>query len=259
VGSSFVGRLGPSLFEQVRPVLTPLEVVALRNQPWQRLAVSPDVEDLRLSAILSTLPGGDDRLHRARVKARVLAASDAKPRGLRPLVLAAGLVAGSASAGAIVQQLLTGIAADPPAEFDSRLEEPVAGSRVRGSVSSERAEPSVEAPDQGALAVAAPRPAPDQPQRKRTSNVATGEDPSSVFEAIRALRKGDDAARAQLLLERYLSDHPRGALSEDALALSIEAAESSGDSKARALAQRYLARYPKGRHRGLARRVLARD
>ena len=51
--------------------------------------------------------------------------------------------------------------------------------------------------------------------------------------------------------------NPQGALSEEALALSIEAAHARKDPAAKSHARRYLARYPAGRQRRLAERVLA--
>ena len=75
---------------------------------------------------------------------------------------------------------------------------------------------------------------------------------------MRALRKQGDAARAQALLDQYLKANPHGALAEDALALSIEAAAARKDPRAADYARRYLARYPNGRFRSVAARVLAK-
>jgi hypothetical protein len=83
-----------------------------------------------------------------------------------------------------------------------------------------------------------------------------GEDPMRVAEALRALRKEGDPERAQGLLADYLKTNPRGALSEEALALTIEAAHTRADPRAKAYARRYMARYPQGRHQALAQRVL---
>jgi hypothetical protein len=91
--------------------------------------------------------------------------------------------------------------------------------------------------------------------RQRVSK-ENGEDPSEVLEAIRALRKQGDAARAQVLLDQYLKTHPSGALTEDALVLSIEAALARHDPRASEYAKRYLNRFPNGRFRSLAQRVL---
>jgi len=79
-----------------------------------------------------------------------------------------------------------------------------------------------------------------------------------VLTAYRALRAEHDPARAGLLLDRYLADHPDGALAEDALALAIEAAAGRDDARAAALGARYLARFPSGRYRAAAERARAR-
>lgn len=84
-----------------------------------------------------------------------------------------------------------------------------------------------------------------------------GEDTAPVLAAMRALRRGHDPVRARVLLDTYLSGHPRGSLAEEALALSIEAAVAHNDPDARALADRYLRLYPVGPFRTLARQTLA--
>ncbi len=91
---------------------------------------------------------------------------------------------------------------------------------------------------------------------KPRSTRPIGEDPTRVAEALRALRKQGDPERAQSLLSEYMKANPHGALSEEALALSIEAAHTRHDPAAKRYARRYLARYPAGRHAALARRVL---
>lgn len=101
---------------------------------------------------------------------------------------------------------------------------------------------------------------PRRPERAVTNRARIqddAEDPSKVLEAIRALRKQGNAARAQLLLDQYLKMHPTGALSEDALVLSIEAALARHNPRAADYARRYLTSYPSGRFRSLAERVLA--
>lgn len=101
--------------------------------------------------------------------------------------------------------------------------------------------------------IAPPRAANSAPKKA----VRSSEDPRPVAEALRALRKERDPARAQSLLSEYMRASPQGALSEEALALSIEAAHARKDPAAKGHARRYLARYPAGRHRRLAERVLA--
>ena len=84
------------------------------------------------------------------------------------------------------------------------------------------------------------------------------EDPSLVVSAIQALRQDRDAERAGRLLAAYLRTHPRGALAEEAVALSIEAADARHSPAAATFAERYLKEYPQGRFRSAAERVLAR-
>jgi outer membrane protein assembly factor BamD (BamD/ComL family) len=78
-----------------------------------------------------------------------------------------------------------------------------------------------------------------------------------VYRAVQALRNGEDPKQAGQLLERYQAKHPDGSLAEEAMALSIEAALAKGDPSSRALAARYLARYPNGRFKKTAERALS--
>lgn len=115
-----------------------------------------------------------------------------------------------------------------------------------------------------------PRPVPTPPlvetpprsekasERRAEKPRPAGEDPTQVAEAVRALRRQGDPVRAQALLDQYLRANPRGALAEDALALSIEAAAARKDPRAGDYARRYLARYPQGRFRAVAERALAK-
>lgn len=100
---------------------------------------------------------------------------------------------------------------------------------------------------------------PTSTREAKARAASEGEDPSQVLEAIRALRKRGDAARAQVLLDNYLTTHPGGALTEDALALAIEAASARRDPRAADYARRYLARFPNGRFRAIAVRAAGRD
>jgi hypothetical protein len=112
-----------------------------------------------------------------------------------------------------------------------------------------------------ALPVPASAPASSVPQaRGEVSRPKTraSEPDWLVFDAMRALRREGQPERASMLLDDYLRRHPGGALAEEALALSIEAATMRGDPRARALADRYLARYPTGRFRRVAEHARAR-
>jgi cell pole-organizing protein PopZ len=79
-----------------------------------------------------------------------------------------------------------------------------------------------------------------------------------VFDAMRALRREGQPVRAAKLLDEYLRRYPKGSLSEEALALAIEAASATGDPRAKGFADRYLASYPTGRFRPAAQRALSR-
>lgn len=180
---------------------------------------------------------------------RALEAGRAAPRRLlRPAILGlAGLLV-AASAAAAGYTLLA----------SSKKAEPLAPAVVAPPPREElpRAKPA------RAVAPALPpsvEPAVAEPSNvKRADKPRAGEDPSQVAEAVRALRKQGDAARAQALLDQYLRSNPRGALAEDALALSIEAAAARKDPRAADYARRYLVRYPNGRFRAVAERALSR-
>jgi len=85
---------------------------------------------------------------------------------------------------------------------------------------------------------------------------ARTEDPSLVVDAIRALRTDHDSRRAAALLASYLRTYPHGALSEEALALSIEAAAASRNPSAATFAAHYLREYPHGRFHRAAEQAL---
>jgi hypothetical protein len=94
--------------------------------------------------------------------------------------------------------------------------------------------------------------------RVHHARVVRSEDPSLVVSAIQALRQDQDPARASRLLAAYLRTYPHGALAEEAIALSFEAADARKNPAAATFAQRYLRDYPQGRFRVAAERLLAR-
>jgi hypothetical protein len=83
------------------------------------------------------------------------------------------------------------------------------------------------------------------------------DDPSLLVGATHALRVDRDPELARSLAKRYLERQPRGALADEALAISIEAAIDHHDADAAALSARYLAQFPHGSFRALAERTLA--
>jgi hypothetical protein len=89
--------------------------------------------------------------------------------------------------------------------------------------------------------------------------VAPPEEAALVLDGLRALRREHDATRAGVPLARYLTRFPEGALVQEALAISIEAALVRGDHRAAAgLAEQYLKRFPAGRFVGFARKATDR-
>ncbi|MFT3772482.1 MAG: hypothetical protein QM820_44375 [Minicystis sp.] len=64
------------------------------------------------------------------------------------------------------------------------------------------------------------------------------------------------AGEAVRWFETYLSEEPGGALAEQALGRILELRKGEGDA-ARAVAERYLARYPNGAHAALARSLIS--
>jgi hypothetical protein len=112
---------------------------------------------------------------------------------------------------------------------------------------------TVEAPAAPKHPVAAP------PRPAKTPAAIAEENARLVVDAMGALRRGHDPTRAEALLDEYMRRCPDGPLSEEALALSIEAASDAEDPRVRSLAARYLASYPRGRFREAAERVLSRS
>ena len=76
-----------------------------------------------------------------------------------------------------------------------------------------------------------------------------------LVEAIRERRAGH-VARARELANEYRAKNPSGALYEEALALAVETSATLGDDEAKQLAHLYLERYPRGRFRAQAQRVV---
>jgi TolA-binding protein len=82
------------------------------------------------------------------------------------------------------------------------------------------------------------------------------EEAALVMAALRSLRREHNPAQAGALLQTYLTRFPQGVLTEEALAIAIEAAVARHDvSSATALAKQYVGRYPAGRFVGLARKI----
>jgi hypothetical protein len=78
-----------------------------------------------------------------------------------------------------------------------------------------------------------------------------------LIEAGERLRRSHDAAGARDLVDSYLQRFPDGILVEEAFAISLEAAAVEPDpSRDRKIASEYLRRFPRGRFRDVADRLL---
>jgi hypothetical protein len=162
-----------------------------------------------------------------------------------------GLSAAAAAGGSAVsrllglQQLAEDRASQPTSPTRTKLPAPVVP-------------PAPSPPERAVEAVPSPTPAsPPMPTNASTSRAAAAplSDVARVHEAAKALRHDRDAERALQLLERGAP--VSGPLAEEALALRIEASVARGNGRQAKLATAYLARYPQGRYRELAKKALA--
>ncbi|HYQ44717.1 MAG TPA: hypothetical protein VER11_22185 [Polyangiaceae bacterium] len=231
---------------------------------------SLDESERQLSELFSSAaPFEDDPFRKRRIWVRLERGFKLPTRAarfwVRPIVIAALLISGTAMAELGHRYVLhgsgfLGLAGAPSATSTSVVVAPRAAPQ--------KARVHAAPDDQAPVATAAPsEPAPSgatpaEPTASARSTPKTrprpeaGEDATRVVEAIQALRTERNPARAQALLNDYLKESPRGTLSGDALALSIEAASAQHDPRAAEYARRYLAAYPKGKYRELAKRAL---
>jgi len=210
---------------------------------------------LLLAAVPTTLPEAKKKDSLA----AILAPKHARPTGRlwleRPAVVFGVLLflaGGSAAAtlGARWMARKPSAASDTvPAAPPARIAAPPAHSTSAMSA------PAAEASNVEPPAVA-PRISTEAPLRPRA---ARGENPSALMGAVKALRQDHNPVEASRLLREYLRLYPRGSLSEEARALSFEAAIARNGSDATALANEYLRLYPHGRFRKAAEQAAHRS
>jgi hypothetical protein len=227
----------------------------------KRLLDTSDNDPLsaRARALIRTLGPtleSEDRMRRVR---RSLDAAGARtaPRWAFRLTLATALLGAGAAAAAAAGVFSNLLSSEAPAAAPQRFVRaqpaappPVALLDVTGEPSPHASSLQTLAP----LVPAAPPPAERAvPSRQPSPNPSS--DVARVHEAAKALRRDGDPARALQLLER--SGAPvSGPLAEEALALRIEASAAQGNGRASKLASAYLARYPNGRYRELAKKAI---
>jgi hypothetical protein len=201
---------------------------------------------------------------RERIFARVRIAASSPRRRVWSFAATALVLSVAGLSAAAAGRLWVSIPAAAPSPATSSAASPVAYSGPAPvsapAVAGQDDLPSAEQPlADPPTTVVSPRPgretpgARTRPDRVTESRHSSGEDPGPVLEAIRALRSRSDAPRASALLAGYLRAHPRSVLSEDALALSIEAALARHDTRSAAeFGRRYLEQFPNGRYRAFA-------
>ena len=245
---------------------------------------SLETEDLRLAELFRVAaPFEVDPFRKRRILVRLERKGSAisRPLWLRSAIIATLLISGTATAALGHRYVTQGGSFFGSGTSSEAVQEVKAPRRAARPRQAAKAVPAVgaamiEASPLSASPLSAspsappaltPAPAKDVPEAPARSNAPpaksnlraradSAEDPSHVVEAIQALRTERDPARAQALLNDYLRAHPHGVLSGDALALSIEAASARHDPRAADYARRYLASYPKGKYRELAKRAL---
>jgi len=232
-----------------------------------------DDSDRQLSELFSSAaPFEVDPFRKRRIWVRLERGFKVRARAgrfwLRPLAIAALLVSGTAMAELGHRYVLHGSGflglSGFPGTTKSTLTSPprprsLAAPKPASAPLDSSREAAPVSPAAAPVELALPEPAVSAvrstPKNARLRSESS-EDATHVVQAIQALRTERDPARAQALLNEYLKANPRGALSGDALALSIEAASAQHDPRAAEYARRYLASFPKGKYRDLAKRAL---
>jgi len=180
------------------------------------------------------------------------------------LALAGVLIAGASSAG-VIQYLRSsqttpaprGSAAEPrPRVAPVTTPAPLASPAQPTRSASEPAPPASAATAELGSRPAARGATRAKPEPSITKAARSEAEAQLLVEAMRARRSGDPE-RAGALVDEYRLKHPNGALQEEALILSIESAVTRKAGNSAALAREYLTRYPRGRFRAQAQRVLA--
>jgi len=219
-----------------------------------------DTSELALRELFASAePYKPEPFRKRRVLVKVLGQQGrGRPRVLRGALIAV-LLGATASAAAVGGGFVDELLSEPDAPPREKIApvrprpEPIRQPPAEAAIQPETddVEPSAGPAEPAAAANrAAPR-APERPRRK------AAEDATQVLDAVKALRAERDPGKAQGLLDDYMKSHPNGVLSEDALALSIEAAAARRDPKAKDYARRYLAKFPNGKYKALATRALS--
>jgi hypothetical protein len=211
-------------------------------------AAAGTVEREAIDLLRAARPLEVSPLARARVRERLSREPARLPWLLRPVVVVAFLVIGATVAGASlgVRLFARRRPVEAPAPVVPRAPTPAAPPAPIVVEEPPAAAPEPRARPARHIAKAAAPAAPPAPT----------DDPTLVAAALRALRREHDPARAGALVEEYLGKWPGGALTEEAMALAVEAGAARHDARAAEWARRYLRRFPNGRFRDVVSRSL---
>jgi hypothetical protein len=192
-----------------------------------------------------------------------VSSAGARRPGLKASVLALGVIAIAATAGATIGRRWIASATGPTIAPAS----PHVAPEPAHPRSAPPLRPAAAAPIQSAIAPvpAAPPSVPAEPVARRAprASIAHVAPPppavapparTEVLDALIALRREHDAVRAGALLDHYLGANRRAPLREEALVLAIEAADARHDQAgARRFARAYEGEFPGGRFAKFAR------
>jgi len=216
-----ISERGISLLRQVEPPPRPPE---MKWRVWASLQQAPD------GAARAARPG--------RLKAVVLGAT----------ILVSAATAAGAIGGSWIVKRVEQLRAPAPPVPTTLHERP----RVVHRVASVAPRPDVDAlldsPAQAPMAPRAPAARAAEPSRPHRGAMSTARQRTQVLDALIALRRDHDPARASALLDTYFDSNRHGPLREEALVLAIEAADGRGDAaRAVRFANTYQNEFPHGR------------
>jgi hypothetical protein len=230
-------------------------------EPLKRTTTSIDDAEARLIDLLraadaTTLPESQKQMSLAAILNPPRERSPRRPRLRRPaMALSVALLAGASAVAAVGAHLLVRSPAVVVAPAVPPAGKPTAAP-IRIDSAPASTEPAVSPmPPTMPSAPGAPRVRWSAGARARSE----GENPSAVMDAVKALRQDHDPVEASRLLREYLRKYPRGSLSEEARALSVEAAVARNGPDVSSLSKEYLRLYPNGRFRKAAQHALERS
>lgn len=217
-----VSERGIALLRQVEPPPRPPE---MKWRVWAALQQAPD--------------GGSRAARPGRLKAVVLGAA----------ILVSAATAAGAIGGSWIVKRVERLRAPEPAVPTTIHERPRVVHRVASLAPRPDVDALLDSPAQTELpAPPAPAARAAEPSRPHRIVMSATRQRTQVLDALIALRRDHDPARASALLDTYFDSNRHGPLREEALVLAIEAADGRGDApRALRFARTYQDEFPHGR------------